>query len=223
VVNRSPHGSDPIDGLVDRVADLDPKPVQPIMVRETLNVRLTKEERDESARTASVLMGELNAAEERFKNESNAHKARVKELEAEISAEIVAHNTGLRFRDVSCEQVFDQARGRTWFIYRGEVYNERDMTSHEMREAQRTLFGDGPILPNKVDPSALPHPSQLAGDQLAKRMNNDGSGRDVEPEIAGAKVEKSKRDVGAKRPGKRKAPMVVESIRAANGADTSAV
>lgn len=202
------------DELAGRVAALEPKPVAPTMVRETLHVRLTDAERDDSARSAARLIGELADAEESFKNEAAAHKARVKECKAEIGRLTEAHNTGLKYMDVTCEQRFDLERGRTWFIYRDESYGERAMTPVEDREARRSLFGDSPMLPNRVDPAALPDPKSLAGDQLAKRLNNDGSGG-TGPVIANGEVigETSKRNVGEIKPGKRRAPLVVESIK----------
>lgn len=202
------------DELAERVANLEPKPVVPTMVRETLHVRLTDAERDDSARSAARLIGELADAEESFKNEAAAHKARVKECKAEIGRLTEAHNTGLKYMDVTCEQRFDLERGRTWFIYRDEAYGERAMTPVEDREARRSLFGDSPMLPNRVDPAALPDPKSLAGDQLAKRLNNDGSGG-TGPVIANGEVigETSKRNVGEIKPGKRRAPLVVESIK----------
>lgn len=203
-----------VDGLAGRVAALEPKPLVPTMVRETLHVRLTDAERDDSARSAARLIGELADAEESFKNEAAAHKARVKECKAEIGRLTEAHNTGLKYMDVTCEQRFDLERGRTWFIYRDESYGERAMTPVEDREARRSLFGDSPMLPNRVDPAALPDPKSLAGDQLAKRLNNDGSGG-TGPVIANGEVigETSKRNVGEIKPGKRRAPLVVESIK----------
>lgn len=186
-----------IDELVDRVGKMETKPVQPTMVRELLHVRLTDAERDDAARAASRLVGELADAEEEFKNFSAAHKARVKEVKAKIAALTDAHNTGLQYQTVACEQRFDVERERTWFVYRDQVYGERTMSSHELRECQRSLFGDAPALPNKVDPSQLPHPSNLGGDTLAKQS---------------AQIERIQ--VGEIPEGKRRAPVVVDRITA---------
>lgn len=202
-----------IENLTERVANLDMKPVAPVMVNESIHVRLTEKERSDAAREAATLSGQIADAEEQFKNEAATHKARVKEVKAKIAALNDAHNTGLQYRTVTCEQMFDRERGITWLVYKGVTYRERAMTDHEMRSSEPSpLFGD---MPDKVDPSALPHPSQLSGDELAKRasdMNKDGSGRDVAPEIGGQEAVRSQTNIGDPKPGKRKPPMQIDRV-----------
>lgn len=148
----------------------------PIMVTEVLNVRLTDDERALAAKAAANLLGQLEDAENSFKALKAQRTAEIKELKEQISRAKAAHNTGLEYRSVFCEQKFDQESGMTWFVYQGTEYGRRPMNEREQRETRsKGLFGDAPMLPNKVDPSQLPSPKEMGGDTLAKKASKGGS------------------------------------------------
>lgn len=178
-----PWTDDDADGkaeeFADRVSKLPMKPSAPVIVRENLLVKLTDGEKIEVAKTAALLVGEVANKEEELKQVSQQRKSEIKALKADIDALTRAHNTGVEFREVQCEQQFDLENQRTWFVYRGETYGNRAMNSHEIRETQKSLFGDAPNLPNKIDPESLPHPSKLAGDELAKKAAANGVDSDT--------------------------------------------
>ncbi len=127
------------------------EPLPPITVCEVLNIRLTDDERATAAKNASNLLGELEDAEETLKALNNERKAKIKGLKEQVKRAKEAHNTGLEFRSVHCEQRFDVEAGMTWFVFRGEDYGRRPMNEKEERETrQKSLFKDAPMLPNRV-------------------------------------------------------------------------
>ncbi len=209
-----------IEQIAERVEALIPKPRQPVIVREALLVRLTADEKIEAAKLASVLVGEVTLAEEELKQINGQRKAEIKELKAKIEKNTKAHNTGVEYREVPCEQIFDLEKERTWFLYRGEVYGARPMNGLEMRESARGLFGDTPLLPNKVNPDELPKPSEIAGDQLAKRAAEAQDRLGEEAVARGGQIKafqekepkglKPSKTTGGK---KAKPPIKVESVK----------
>ncbi len=166
------------DHVVAKVKGLKMKPQQPIMVMENLNVRLTTDEKREAAKSSTELLGQVGNLEEELKAYQSARKSEIKVLKEKIKRSTDAHNTGLEYRSVQCEQRFDLEKSRTWFLYRGESYNERSMTPREEKEIRNpSMFGDPPDLPNKVDPSQLPSPKDLGGDALAKQAGEEPAKR----------------------------------------------
>jgi len=145
-----------------------PKENQFAVVTETLNIRLTKEERDAAAKNTANLLGILEDEEANFKNIKTSKAAIIKTLKELISKAKASHNTGLEYRPVTCEQHFDRENLSTWFVYRGETYGMRAMNEREERETKsRSLFGDAPVLPNRVEQNN----EAVTGDELAKEAS----------------------------------------------------
>jgi len=142
------------------------KPIGPVAVTETLDVRLTEDERIAAAKNAASMSGLSADKKSRLKAHNTEWKTEIKALDEKIARAQSAHNTGLEIRSVTCMQHFDPASLSTWFVYNGEEYGRRAMNEREERETgANSLFGDAPMLPNKVNPSR----SVISGgDELAK-------------------------------------------------------
>lgn len=152
-----------------------PRAPETVVVRESLRVDLTDDEVIERGRRAILVRGERDEVETELKSLQADYKARIKKLDAEFGSLVEAHNTRTEFRAVDCEQTFDYENERTWFVFRGKRYGERQMSDRERSEARlfdRAQPGDGP-LGERLDPAKMPAPAN--GDTLAKQAAAAGA------------------------------------------------
>ena len=148
-------------------------------LKESLYVRLTDDEKQERARTAANLQGDLGNLEWKLKCHTEAAKKEIKEVKANIDAAVEAHNSGREHRLVDCEQIFDVATSQTWFVYRGEEYQRRAMQEDEIKACQKDLFGK-----REVEAKGKPR----AADEIVKEF---GEPQKLPPDLAnGGKKQK---------------------------------
>ncbi len=114
-------------------------------VTEMIDVELTQEERDDRAKLASKLHGDLQSQELELKEDNEYAKGKIKKTKAAIATAAHSHNTGKEMQKVSATQVFDVETCRTWFEYRGKRYAERRMYDPEIAACQKDIFGERPI------------------------------------------------------------------------------
>lgn len=143
-----------------------------VEVTEKLNVILTDEERSASAKSVSVLLGELDDTKRELKVLNTFWKNEIKLIEEKISRAKQAHNTGLEYRAVKCFQHFDPVNSLTWFTFEGKKYGSRKMNEREERELRSpSLFKDAPLLPNRVDAPAPE--TEIDDKKIEKKMKGE--------------------------------------------------
>lgn len=99
-----------------------------------LLVRLLPSEKVERAESAASLMADLNNLEFEFDEISKDFKGRIRKLNEEIQQKSRAYRTGLEYQTVECRQVADIRSNLTWFEYRGEEYQRREMSHDEAKK-----------------------------------------------------------------------------------------
>lgn len=115
-------------------------------VTEMIDVNLTQEERDERAKLASKLHGDLVSQESELKEETEYAKGKINKTKTAMAAAAQAHNSGKEYQRVKATQVFDLETSKTWFEFRDEKYSERRMYESEIADCQKNLFGQRPIV-----------------------------------------------------------------------------
>lgn len=113
-------------------------------IAENINARLSETEKRDEANEALARSVEVQSLEDEFKGISTDFKGQIKEQEAKFRNARNAATTGRKYKTVQGVQFYDIENRKTWFEYRDEKYNERDLTNKEVVEfTQGRLFNDG--------------------------------------------------------------------------------
>jgi hypothetical protein len=116
-----------------------------INTHDSINVRLTQDEVNERAIQSVRTYGELEQAEQEFKDVQKDWKKRIAAIEGRHANLRRIVESGEEYREVDCQRAYDPARGMTWLVFEGRKYLERPCSADELELARTgSLFEDAP-------------------------------------------------------------------------------
>jgi hypothetical protein len=116
-----------------------------INTHDSINVRLSADEINDRAIQSVRTYGELEQAEQEFKEVQKDWKKRITAIEARHTNLRRIVETGEEYREVDCQRAYDPSRGMTWLVFEGKRYLERPCSPDELELARSGNLFDQPL------------------------------------------------------------------------------
>jgi hypothetical protein len=107
-----------------------------INTHDSINVRLSADEVNERAIQSVRTYGELEQAEQEFKEVQKDWKKRISAIEARHTNLRRIVESGEEYREVDCQRAYDLSRGTTWLMFEHRKYLERPCSAEELELAR---------------------------------------------------------------------------------------